>query len=567
MREELSIRIVAKTGQDLQCMGAVLCKFLTRSGLHVFANYDYMSRVCGGDNSVQVRAAHQPVASLRERPDVVLVLEGAHVGRHAAVVSEGGVVAYDRTDYGAESVLSQGFHVPFQEIAHEAGDIHAAHAAACGIAAGIAGVSFAVVADALREVYSGSGSDAPLADVDAARLGYERGAETDSRLRLRLRPVASAEARLVLSGSEALSLGAIRAGCSFYAGYPMTPSTAIMVAMARHAERFDMVVEQAEDEIGAINMAIGASYAGVRTMTATSGGGLALMGEGVSLAAMTETPLVVVDAQRPAPATGMPTRTEQADLNMAIHLGHGEFARAVYTPGSIEEAYRTTIRAFNTAERYQIPVLILVDQHLVDSMRDVKASDLTGDVVRAIMPKDAGWHDYRRYAPAGDGIAPRAVPSWIDTPIYACGEEHDEAGHIAEDAATRMTMVDRRTSTKMQLLAADVEPPVACSAADARVLLVGFGSTYGVTNEICERSDGRVGFVHLPQVWPLPPDLEDLLRSARGRVVTIENNAEAQLAQLIRRETGITTYGSILRYDGRPFEVERVERQVREVEA
>jgi len=479
----------------------------------------------------------------------------------------GGVVVYDETDYEGAPLSTAGLHVAFSTIARQAGGAHAVHATACGVAASLAGISFAIVADALRDVYGGIDNDMSRADIDVARVGYERGAESQTLLRLRLPPARHHETPAILTGNEAHALGAIRAGCSFYAGYPMNPSTGVMTTMARHAEQFGIVVDQAEDELGAVNMAIGASYAGVRAMTATSGGGLALMGEAVSLSAMTETPLVVLDAQRPAPATGMPTRTEQADLNLAVFLGHGEFARAVYAPGSIEEAYRLTVRAFNVAERYQIPVLLLADQYLAESLRDVAVADLDARVERSVVGKHEKPSGYRRYAQSDETLTPRAIPSWIETPLYVCGEEHDETGHISEDAATRVAMVDRRTARKMAVLTADAVPPTEYNSADAELLLVCFGSTYGVVREVCEQSEGRIGFIHLSQVWPLPPRIDELLEKAKGRVVTIENNAEGQLAQLIRRETGFVTYGSIVRYDGRPFDYDRVLRQVREVEA
>jgi 2-oxoglutarate ferredoxin oxidoreductase subunit alpha len=295
-------------------------------------------------------------------------------------------------------------------------------------------------------------------------------------------------------------------------------------------------------------------------MAGTSGGGFALMIEGLSLAGMTETPVVVVDAQRPSPATGFPTRTEQADLDFVIHGSHGEYAKAVFSPGTVEECFRLTVKAFNLAEKYQIPVIILTDQHLAESPRNIKRFDLDETLVeRFIISKEesSAVEDYRRYQLTSSGISPRAIPSWIRDVIYADSDEHTEEGHITEKAGIRTEMVQKRLHKKMVGLAAEVESPVACNVAEAKTVLIGFGSTYGVLKEACEllREQG-VGHIHLPQVWPFPADnLSELLKGARS-VRTVENNATGQLARLLRRETGISVDGSILKYDGRPFDID-----------
>jgi len=282
------------------------------------------------------------------------------------------------------------------------------------------------------------------------------------------------------------------------------------------------------------------------------------MQEGVSLAGMTETPVVIVDAQRPAPATGFPTRTEQADLNFVIHAGHGEFARAVYAPGSLEESFRLAQKAFDTAERFQIPVIILTDQLLADSYRTVDRGMLKQlPIARHILAQNEmrSGH-YRRYQLTDTGVSPRAVPGRIDDIIYADSDEHTEEGHITEDAVLRKAMVEKRFTNKMCLLSDEVEPPEVFKLERADVILLGFGSTREAVREVAEGSDGRIGAVHLPQVWPLPVKALLALSDGKRKIFTVENNAGAQLAGLIRRETGMAVNGSILKYDGRPFDVD-----------
>jgi len=270
----------------------------------------------------------------------------------------------------------------------------------------------------------------------------------------------------------------------------------------------------------------------------------------------------MVDAQRPGPATGFPTRTEQADLDFVISAGHGEFARVVYSPGSAQQAYFITIKAFNIAEKYQIPVLILTDQHLQDSITDIPALDQgTAAIERFIISKEesANITSYKRYALTDSGISPRAIPSWIQDVIYVDSDEHDESGHITEDAAMRKQMVQKRLHKKLHGLLNELEQPTSFNIDDAQVILLGFGSTLGILQEAAQALEKRkVGFVHLSQVWPFPSDeMLKLLSNAR-MIISIENNAQGQLARLLRRETGIKVSKSILKYDGRPFDVDSV---------
>lgn len=284
------------------------------------------------------------------------------------------------------------------------------------------------------------------------------------------------------------------------------------------------------------------------------------MVEGLSLSGMTETPIVVVDAQRPAPATGFPTRTEQADLDYLIHAGHGEFARAVFSPGTIEQAFYLTVRAFNLAEKYQVPVLIMTDQHLAESYRNIEMFDLDkAKVKRSIISKEDSKKitNYKRYQFTESGVSPRAIPSWIEDVVYVDSDEHTEEGHITESAQIRTRMVEKRFSKKMAGLSKEIEKPTAYNLRGAKIILIGFGSTYGVMKEVTDAvKNKKIGFVHLSQVWPFPgKEIIALLKNVK-RTITVENNAAAQLARLIRRETGIKIDKSILKFDGRPFDLD-----------
>jgi len=561
MDNEISLRITGEAGQGIQTIGAGLCNLFKRCGLHIFANQDYMSRIRGGNNFFQIRVSDKPVYSLLQRPDIAVTLDKNSIAIHKPQLSDSGIIVLDKQKFGISEEDPLFFDAPLYSLASQIGGSELfINSVSCGVVAGMMRLNFGLVQDAIKSIFKGKSEEIIQKNVDAARAGFDF---SGINFKLDKFKLSTAEGRLrnslLMDGNEAIALAAIRAGCKFYSAYPMSPSTGIMDMMAHSAAKFNIVVEQAEDEIAAINMVIGASFAGVRSMAATSGGGFALMVEGLSLAGMTETPIVVVDAQRPGPATGFPTRTEQADLDFLIHAGHGEFARAIFTPGSIEEAFYLTVKAFNIAEKYQIPVLIMTDQHLADSVRDIEPFDLKKAVVQRyiISKEDSGKITaYKRYQFTESGVSVRAIPSWIDDVIYADSDEHNEEGHITEDAGMRVKMVDKRFYKKMAGLAREVEKPLAYNLAKANTVLLGFGSTYGVIKEACEVSGKDFGFIHLPQVWPFPAPEVGLLLKDKKNIITVENNAGGQLGRLLFRETGIKVKSSILRYDGRPFDLE-----------
>ncbi len=568
MPDEISIRITGEAGQGTQTIGDVLSRIFKSAGYHLFAYQDFMSRIRGGNNFSEIRVSTKTVHAPRNKPDIIICLSRSSVDIHKNNLAVQGLLVVDKTKFGIAQLEESMVDVALNEIALKvANDALYSNSVACGFIAGIAGLDFSFVADGLQEVFSNKAEEIIGNNVNSARAGFEIGRENPHRRQFLLPPVGKEDAAAVsgttlLDGSTAIALGAIRAGCKFYTAYPMSPSTGIMNIMVEHAAREHIVVEQAEDEIAAINMVIGASFAGSRAMTSTSGGGFCLMVEGVSLAGNSETPVVIVDAQRPGPATGLATRTEQADLEFVISAGHGEFARAVYAPGSAEQAFALTLKAFDIAEKYQIPVLILTDQYLQDSTTDVPVLDQsTAAPRRHIISREesAAITSYKRYALTDSGISPRAIPSWIPDVMYVDSHEHDEWGHISEDAEIRKQMVQKRLHKKMRGLQWELEPPTSFNTAGAQIVLLGFGSTLGVLQEAVQAlAHDKVGFIHLSQVWPFPSsEIVNLLSDARA-AITIENNARAQLAALLRRETGIKVCKSILKYDGRPFDVDSV---------
>jgi 2-oxoglutarate ferredoxin oxidoreductase subunit alpha len=365
--------------------------------------------------------------------------------------------------------------------------------------------------------------------------------------------------QLLMSGTDGVALGALAGGCNFISSYPMSPSKGVLVSLSQLAKEFGVVVDQAEDEIAAINRAIGAWYAGGRALVTTSGGGFALMTEGLSLAGMLESPVVIHVAQRPGPATGLPTRTEQADLQLVLYGGHGEFPRMIFAPGNPQEAFYLTHRAFNRSAKHQVPAIILTDQFLVDSSFICPRINLDGlRVEKHIVETEPG---YRRYAFTGGEVSPRGVPGYGEGLVGVDSDEHDEDGHITEDLTLRPRMVQKRYHEKWGLLREDCVPPTLYGREDCAVLVVAWGSNYHVLREAIDNLEkSNVSMLHYSQVYPLSPDPREYLDRS-DTVAIMENNATCQLGKLIQLETGfrIPEENRLLKYDGLPFSVEQVE--------
>jgi 2-oxoglutarate ferredoxin oxidoreductase subunit alpha len=364
---------------------------------------------------------------------------------------------------------------------------------------------------------------------------------------------------MFINGNEAISLGAMAAGCKFIAAYPMTPTTPILEYLADKGRNYGVAVLQPEDEISAVNMVIGAAYTGVRSMTATSGSGFALMVEGIGLAGITETPIVIVLGQRPGPAVGLPTRTEQGELLLAVNVGTGEFPRAIFAPSTIQDAFYLTAKAFNIAERYQIPVIILTDTHLANSYNDSSKFDLQQikiDRGELLSDQQAGAQaDYKRYQITESGISPRAFPMEGRFLVVSDSDEHDETGHLTEKAEIRSQQVAKRLR-KYSGLKKEIAKPRFNEMAGSVITLVGWGSTYGAILEASQMlaSQGIANNVlHLSEIWPFPAEFVAEFLNKTKQSVVIENNATSQLAYLIRAETGYKVQFQVNKFDGRPI--------------
>lgn len=561
MTVDFNVMVGGEAGQGVQSVGEILAKTLARGGLRVFADQDYESRVRGGHNFFRVRAGGRDILALAPGLDMLVALNRETIDIHAKELKNSGVIIFDETTTKFEAKGPEYFNIPLVKLAEDTVKNRLmANTVAVGAVLGLVDYDFGLLSAVLEGEFARHGEEIVRDNITAARAGFDFARERGKKLALpKIRPKSGGKRRLLLNGNEALALGAMAGGCKFMAGYPMTPTSSILEYMADKGRQYGVVAMHVEDEISAMNMAVGAGYTGVRAMVATSGGGFALMVEALALAGMTETPVVVVLGQRPGPATGLPTRTEQGELWFALHAGHGEFPRAVLAPASAQEAFHAAVKAFNLAEKYQTPVIILTDHHLATSYVTVDRFDLNKvKIDRGALLSDeevAKLTDYKRHLVTRSGISPRALPGQGKALVVTDSDEHDEAGHMIEDAATRRRQVEKRLR-KRNGLKREITKPEFHEAPGAALTLIGWGSTYGAIREAADllQRDGRVvNTLHLSQVWPFPSEaVAAALKSSRKNIV-VEGNATAQLAQLIKRETGLAVDATILKYNGRPF--------------
>ncbi len=577
VKNNVNIKLGGEAGQGVESSGMGFARAIARAGLHIFGVQDYMSRIRGGHNWYQIRVSEHPVFAHEPQIQILIALDERTIREHLDEVVEGGAVIYDEgLKVDDSEIKSRGIipmPLPLSKLAEELGGSKLMlNTAAIAAAAGIMEFDLSYPESVIRDSFGRrKGSEIADRNIRVANAAYEEARRRFADLfdwKLEANP--NAPKRMVINGNQALGLGALAAGCKFCCGYPMTPASSLLEFMFAQARKFNLVVRQTEDEISALLHTIGAAHAGVRAMTCTSGGGFSLMVEALSLAGSTETPLVLVVAQRPGPATGMPTRTEQGELLFTLFAGHGEFPRAVIAPGSVEQCIYEVARAFNIAERYQMPVIVLTDAFLANSLRsiDIDAIDfrkITENIDRGklILPHEhekvgeAVKNGYRRFEFTEDGISLRIPPGHPKAVYSVAGEEHTPEGFIDWEERTdnRIKMMQKRMK-KLEVAVSDMKLPELHGPKDAELTLVCWGSSLGPTLEAMERLNEngvRTNLLQFIDIHPLDWDgVTDILSNSRTWV-SVEGNFSGQLAKWIRMNTGLKPAATVIRYDGRPL--------------
>ena len=568
---ELTIRIGGEAGMGLESSGAGFAKALTRGGLYAFGLPDYYSRIRGGHNFFSIRISSDPLVSHAEPVHLVLALDMETVRRHTEDVVDGGAVVYEEGEEIPEDLRRSGvsfFPVPLTKLAEEKGGrAIMRNTVAFGVAAGLMGFDPSYLESVIRDNFAAKGDKVIDANLRAVEAGVDASQAVQDDFPFGIDAVPDAPARMILNGNEAFAMGALAGGCRFVATYPMTPGSPVLHWFAAHADEYGAVIKHAESEISSINMAIGAAYQGARVMCPTSGGGFSLMVEALGLAGITETPVVIYNAQRPGPATGLPTRTEQADLLFMMHASQGEFPRFILTPGTIEDSFRVGWQAFNLADRYQTPTLVMSDHYLAAAFRTVEADALDFDEVEIDRGEllteedlDQLEEPYKRYRVTESGISPRATPGHPNAVWVSTANEHDEFGAVSEDAGNRIEQAEKRMR-KMEGMTGEVDGPHRFGPEDAQMTLVCWGSTFGPVREAVDRlngqNPGRANMLHFTALHPFPPEAEEALEQG-NKTIVVEGNVTGQLETLIRARTGLSVDGSIRKYDGRAFSPEYI---------
>lgn len=577
-------KIGGAAGQGVKSSGIIFAKTCTRGGLYAFGYTEYPSLIKGGHNTYQVRVEEEPTGCIIKKINMLIALNKETIILHKEELATGAAIIYDpdkttinEEEYGrpdikfikvpAHKLLTEEKLSPIME-----------NQVFLGASIALLEYDFEILASVIRDEFKDKGEKIEKEDVLAARKGYEYVKQNynTTEYEHKLKPTGK-QKKVFITGNEAIALGAIQGGLTFYSAYPMTPASSILHTLAKEQQKYRIVVKQTEDEISAINMAIGAATAGARAMTGTSGGGFALMNEGYSLAAMTETPLVIVEAMRGGPATGIPTWTEQSDLKFILNAGHGDFPRFVLAPGTPAEAYEMTQEALNIAEKYQTPVIIISDKHLSEShwahdpeefkkipiIRDERA---TNEELKELASKGIR---FKRYSLETEtGVSKRTIPGQHKNGIYlANSDEHDEYGYSTEDPEIRNKMMEKRLR-KIEAYKKEMPPIPEYGEEEYELLLICWGSTKEATIQATKwlNNEGiKTKTIHINRISPFPKEqVKEKINKAK-KTLNIEQNATAQMAQVIREQTGIEIKEHLLRYDGRPIMPEDILEKAKEI--
>lgn len=557
---DLAVLIGGQGGDGTLTVSDLLGRYFRRRGLHIYTSRNVLSRIRGGHADASIRASREPVAAMKSRVDLLVAFDKEAVDLGAPELTPDGLILYDSSSLHLDLPNALGF--PFATMAgSQIGQPIYKNTAAYGAISVLMGFDVATTREVIEERFKRRGAEALEKNLKALEIGRKAAIETTGSAPRWLVVPGDAHAHVMTTGNQAVALGFVVGGGRFFAGYPITPATEIMEYLTRYLANFHGVVRQAEDELAAVNMVIGAAYAGARAMTSTSGPGLSLMTEGIGHAATAEVPIVVVDCQRVGPSTGEPTRHEQSDLSHLAHLGHGEYPRFILAPGTVDDCFYLTVEALNLAEKWRVPVLLLLDQALSQNTITTTPFDLGRVQVEhtKILTAEevAKLSAYKVYEFTADGISPHVPPGTPGVFAQVTGNEHNEFGHVSVNPENRIKMMRKRME-KMVHARAELPAARVYGPAGARIGLIGFGSTWGPIREaqaLLERKGVATRFFQARTLYPVPVhELEPFLSSVDVAYV-VENNYTGQFGRLIREALPghHAKLRPVLRFDGHSF--------------
>ncbi|SEM49316.1 2-oxoglutarate ferredoxin oxidoreductase subunit alpha [Mesobacillus persicus] len=565
MINQLSWKVGGQQGEGIESTGEIFAIALNRLGYYLYGYRHFSSRIKGGHTNNKIRVSTTQVRSISDDLDILVAFDQETIDVNYKELHANGVIMAD-AKFGPkepEDTEAALYAVPFTEIATELGTSLMKNMVAIGATSAVLDLEIQVFEEVVQEIFGRKGQQVVDKNMEAIKAGYEYMKEQlGSKNETMQLEKADGQKRLFMIGNDAIALGALAGGCRFMAAYPITPASEIMEYLIKKLPAVGGTVIQTEDEIAAVTMAIGANYGGVRTITASAGPGLSLKMEAIGLSGITETPLVIVDTQRGGPSTGLPTKQEQSDLMAMIYGTHGEIPKIVMAPSTVQEAFYDTAEAFNLAEEYQCPVIILTDLQLSLGKQTVEPLDYgkvevrRGKLQTGELPELENKGYFKRFEVTEDGVSPRVIPGMKNGIHHVTGVEHEETGKPSESAANRIAQMDKRFRKISNL---KFNTPVHKNAPheEADLLIIGFNSTRGAIEEAMGRleQDGvKVNHAQIRLIHPFPVDeLLPLVKSAK-KIAVIENNATGQLANILKMNVGhAEKVNKVLKYDGNPF--------------
>lgn len=555
-------KIGGEAGFGIMTVGLSFSKIASRSGYHIFDYAEYPSLIRGGHNTYEVLISDEQVGSSKKVVDLLVCLNKDTYEFHKSRLTAESVVVYDPDDFEFEGNVVK-VQIPFKKIKreHEIFQIMV-NTIAIGASLGLLGADIEILRDIIRTEFQRKGQQVIDFNLKFADIGYNYITEHYSQV---IRPILTRKQtaeKVVAGANDMFSLGAVAADCRFYSAYPMTPSSSVLTSLAAWQQQTGMVVRHSEDEIAVINNALGAAHAGVRSAVGTSGGGFALMVETLSYAGVAEIPVVVFLGQRPGPATGMPTWTEQGDLLFTCHAGHGEFPKIVFAPGDINEMLELTMKAFDMADIYQVPVIVMSDKLIGESHTTYDKSAMMSfvnnyKINRGKTVRETSQEKYLRYKLSDDGISERLIPGQKGHFYQANSYEHVEDSHTTEDGRVRIEQVEKRNKKQEVYLKTHFSSPTVFGSTETSdICFVSWGGNKGAiidAQKMLEAENIKSSFIHFTHIYPLNESIVKPLFEKNKRYILVENNSHAQFGKLLRMETGVEIKEKILKYDGRPI--------------
>lgn len=581
MISQLSWKVGGQQGEGIESTGEIFSMAMNRMGYHLYSYRHFSSRIKGGHTNNKIRVSTTPMRAISDDLDILVAFDQETIDFNAHELREGGIIIADakfnpKLPDGLKAVRF--LTVPLSDIADELGTSLMKNMVSIGASSAILGIPVESFRQIVEDMFLRKGEKVVEKNMDAIRRGFEFVSElTGGQLPEFQLEKANPQKQLFLIGNDAIALGAVAAGCRFMPAYPITPASEVMEYLIKKLPKLGGTVIQTEDEIAAITMAIGANFAGARALTASAGPGLSLMMEAIGLAGITETPVVIVDTQRGGPSTGMPTKIEQSDVNAMIYGTHGDVPKVVIAPSTVEECFYDTVEAFNIAEEYQLPVIVMTDLTLSLGKQTVVPFDYSKVEIRRgkllagqELPEKEQNDLFKRYEVTEDGVSPRVIPGQKYGLHHVTGVEHDQTGRPSENAANRVQQMDKRMR-KLDGVLKNFKNAVVADAphADADVLVVGINSTIGTIQEAkarLEQEGVKVNHAQIRLLHPFPAEEMKALMDKAKQVVVVEHNIQGQVTNLIKQNVGgADKIKSVLKYDGNPFLPKEIYAEVKEL--